>query len=98
MPIVQIIQEDSDDVRDKLLSQFLQSLGHSSRWLKIEYKGEIPKNDFVAPYKKVWQLAPITTSELKREMALMDSLLHVSEKTEFDIERISKTLEDISDK
>lgn len=83
-PIVQIIQEDSDDVRDKLLSSFLQSLGHTSRWVKIEYKGELPQNEFVAPYKRIWQLSPITIHELKREKALMESLMKANDSSLMD--------------
>lgn len=35
-PVIQILQADSDDVRDKLLSHFTQQLGGSS-WCQIKW-------------------------------------------------------------
>lgn len=38
-PVIQILQHNSDDVRDKLVGQFLQSLNGSS-WCNIRWVGE----------------------------------------------------------
>lgn len=38
-PVIQILHPiESDDVRDKLIKAFLQSLQHASSWLKIEWQ------------------------------------------------------------
>ena len=68
IPCIQILQESSDDVRDKLLSQFLQSLMHTSRWCKIEYIGK----------EKIghrWSITPITPYDLHSEMKLMGATI-----------------------
>lgn len=36
-PVIQIIHRQSDDVRDKLVTSFLQSFGHSSNWASVEW-------------------------------------------------------------
>lgn len=79
LPVIKIIQEDSEDVRDKLLSSFLQSLAHSSRWIKIEYQGEFPQDQHLKPYKKVWQLTPIKPNEITEEIKLMNAVITATE-------------------
>ena len=69
-PMLQIIQEDSQDVRDGLVADFLQSLGHTSRWLKIEFKLWDEQNQ-----KRWWTISPITMEQLPDEMKLMTALL-----------------------
>ena len=72
-PVVRILQRKSEDVRDSLVSNFIQHLDHTSisRWLKIEYRGER------APDGQVWDLVPIesTIAALKEEMRLMQSMI-----------------------
>lgn len=36
-PVIQIVQRFSDDVRDKLISEFLHALGGQSSWCKIDH-------------------------------------------------------------
>ena len=75
LPVIAIAQESSDDVRDKILSQFLQSLQHTSRWLRIEYKGEAGATKLIAPYYHKWHLTPITPQELENEIKLMQAVV-----------------------
>ena len=76
-PVIQILSEESDDVRDKLIKSFLQSLQHTSRWCKILFMG----NQTVYPsngefYKEVfkWHIVPITPQEMPEEIKLMEAL------------------------
>lgn len=69
LPIIQVLNQQSDDVRDKLVTNFLQSLGHTSRWCRLLYIGNFSGNEH-APINK-WHIVPITPQELKEEIALM---------------------------
>lgn len=69
VPVIQILHKTSDDIRDKIVGNFVQQLDHTSisRWLRMEYK-----------YKRtdgalIWNIVPITSSidELEREAKLM---------------------------
>ncbi len=68
MPIIQIMQQDSDDVRDKLVAVFLQSLGHTSRWATVEYQNRIDDKD---GFRHRWIVRPVTVGQLKTESRLM---------------------------
>lgn len=72
-PVIRIISRRSEDVRDELVSNFVQRLDHTSisRWLKIEYKGEYNPDGYV------WQLVPVESSiaALKEEIRLMQSMI-----------------------
>lgn len=74
LPVIQIIQKDSDDVRDKLIRNFLQSLQHTSRWAVISYEGarEIIGD---STYGEVWKIYPITPQKLPQEMELMQTII-----------------------
>lgn len=73
MPVIQILQQDSDDVRDKLISQFLQSLGHTSRWGVIEYKHSIGGD---GQDKHKWFIKPLTVRQLAEvEMPMMEAVI-----------------------
>lgn len=82
VPVIQVLQQDSDDVRDNLIKSFLQSLQHTSRWCKITYKGNrskfAPPMDFDEPVH-CWQITPIKIQEIQNEMDLMWSVLHQNE-------------------
>jgi len=70
LPVIQILSRNSDDVRDHLIRQFLQSLQHTSRWVRIEYIDEwSSKEDGDKVYK--WLLKPIVPSDLSQEISLM---------------------------
>jgi|GEM_PF-2740228 len=71
-PVIQIIQyRDSDDVRDKLLSNFLEQFQGSS-WCKIQWSDG---NDFNRIH-----ISPIKPQELKAESAIMLEQHEVHEK------------------
>jgi hypothetical protein len=78
LPIIQIMSQQSDDVRDKLIQQFLQSLQHTSRWCKILYMGNRSVyNPKVAEidHTHSWHIVPLRPNEIKEEIALMQSVL-----------------------
>lgn len=83
LPVIQVLQQDSDDVRDNLIKSFLQSLQHTSRWCKIIYAGNSglmnadPKS-LAAEFHR-WQIVPIKPIEIQSEMDLMWSVLHAHE-------------------
>lgn len=72
LPIIQVMNQQSDDVRDKLVTNFLQSLGHTSRWCRLLYIGNFSGNEH-APVNK-WHIVPITPKDLKEEIALMQTV------------------------
>lgn len=69
-PVIQIIQQDSDDVRDRLISNFLQSLAHTSRWCTISYSGYGVTDDV-----KIWKVSPIKPEDISHEVDLMNAVL-----------------------
>lgn len=69
LPIIQVINQQSDDVRDKLLTNFLQSVGHTSRWCRLLYMGNISGLEHFPTNK--WHIVPITPKDLKEEIDLM---------------------------
>lgn len=78
MPVIQILARKSDDVRDNLVSAFLQSLQHSSRWCKILYNGNFgvwdSSTDQTRHEVHKWTISPMTPSELPEEMKLMEGV------------------------
>lgn len=66
-PVIQILwHHNSDDVRDKLLSNFIQSLGAQSSWCKINFVN----------YNEVTQantihITPLKNTDLKEHAKLM---------------------------
>lgn len=75
LPILQILQRSSDDVRDNLLQQFIQSLHHTSRWCRISYEGERSAN--LIDKEKVWRINTIRPLELPEEIKLMEATIEV---------------------
>jgi hypothetical protein len=78
LPVIQIMSQQSDDVRDKLIQSFLQSLQHTSRWCKILYMGNRSVyNPKVAEidHTHSWHIVPLRPNEIKEEIALMQSVL-----------------------
>lgn len=73
LPVIEIISIYSDDVRDKLISNFLQNLSHTSRWCKILYMGNA-SIDPIDP-KHRWHITPVKPEELEREMELMKGVI-----------------------
>lgn len=75
LPVLRILQSDSDDVRDKLVSSFLQSLGHTSRWAVIAYDGEVGVSYPGSDQTHRWFIRPITPQEIESEISLMQAVL-----------------------
>ena len=75
LPVIQILQIKSDDVRDKLVQQFLQSLQHTSRWCKINYIGNMGtwngQKDSTMDEAHKWNIEPLYVSEIPEEIKLM---------------------------
>lgn len=64
-PVIKVVLEDSEDVRDSLLKSFFQSLGGDSSWLRVNYENRvsIDEND-----KKTYvTLSPVKWTELEKE-------------------------------
>lgn len=69
-PVIQIISRNSDDVRDKLISSFLQSLG-GSRWCTIQWVGgTIGNPDHADQFARV-HISPVVSEKLRDELQLM---------------------------
>jgi hypothetical protein len=76
LPVIQVLSQSSDDVRDKLIQSFLQSLQHTSRWCKIIYMGnrsvfETREADTNPIHS--WHIIPLTPKELTEEIKLMQA-------------------------
>jgi hypothetical protein len=63
-PCIQLLSVHSDDVRDKLLKNFTQSLGGESMWCKIVCSG-------VGSDNGQWKITPITPRQLNDEWKVM---------------------------
>lgn len=66
-PAIRILQFKSDDVRDNLIQDFLQQLGHSSNWLKILFSSyPLTENG-----GQRITIRPISPEQLKEEAEIM---------------------------
>lgn len=74
LPVIQIVSKDSEDVRDKLIKSFLQSLRHCSRWTTIQFVGNnlSYKPDGGAD-SWTWKITPVTPDQLVEEIKLMQA-------------------------
>lgn len=72
LPVIQILQTPSLDVRDNLVQAFLQSLQHTSRWARFVYKGH-QKVDANEPPVHRWNIETIKPNELREEISLMEA-------------------------
>lgn len=81
LPVIQILQRSSDDVRDALIQQFLQSLQHTSRWCRIEYIDQYSDDAPLSANRTYrWRIKPIVPSEITKEIELAQaSNLHFYE-------------------
>lgn len=76
-PVIQILSQDSDDVRDRLIKSFLQS---TSRWCIINYIGEANTFEDLSINKTKWQIIPVTPKQLECEIKLMQACVAEIEK------------------
>lgn len=75
-PVLQILNYSSLDVRDKLLSVFIEGLGASPRWLKIEYAGQLDAG--INEKANKWLIRPIKHEQLTEEASLMYAWLNIN--------------------
>lgn len=71
--IIQIERETSSDTRDKLVSDFLQSLQHTSRWATITFVGS--RDKFPDGSCDTWKITPLTPQQLESEIKLMQAVI-----------------------
>jgi len=71
-PFLQVLRRQSSDVRDSLISQFIQDLGHDSTWCSIQYDNEF--EDEIGKVQR-WKIKPITRNQLTDELKLMKALV-----------------------
>jgi len=70
-PVLQILQtNDSDDVRDKLLSHFCQQFGGSS-WCTIKWVSQAPDNPNQNSFFNRIHISPIQSKDFKEQATLM---------------------------
>lgn len=69
-PVIQILQSRSDDVRDSLISAFLQTLQGISSWCRISRNKTFPVAD--ENYPDRWIIEPVSPQELKKEMDIIN--------------------------
>lgn len=100
LPIIQIVSRESDDVRDKLIKTFLQSLRHCSRWTVIEFVGNNNDRtpDGIAT-AWTWKLIPLTPDQLEKEASLMSATYNqyvlTSDKARKAVEEREPTLKEL---
>lgn len=67
-PVIQILKQGSDDVRDGLISHFTQQLGGSS-WCQIKWVGHYQDKDNV-DINRI-HISPIPPEDLKKHSEIM---------------------------
>lgn len=78
-PVIQILQNESEDVRDSLIKSFLQGREHQSRWLKIQFKGNRSTGETVHfSENNIYHISVIRPKDFKQEIALMEAILDPS--------------------
>ena len=65
-PVIQIISRKSDDIRDKLISLFLERLGGFSSWCKITCVTSSVSEEPIKNFQK-WRISPIRKTQFKAE-------------------------------
>jgi len=70
IPVIQILQQNSDDVRDKLLKAFSEQLGGSS-WCQIKWMPSFEVHEKENPTVNRIIISPIKPSDLKNQGEIM---------------------------
>ena len=86
-PVIQILQTNSDDVRDKLLSNFCQQFSGSS-WCQIKWVGHTPDNSNELPFFNRIHISPIKGDQFREQAAVMIEQAEVNEHYEKSLEII----------
>jgi hypothetical protein len=68
-PVIQIVSRNTDDIRDKLIKSFLQSLGGNS-WCKIYCEAASTHDEPDRQFQR-WKISAIKPSGLKTEAETM---------------------------
>lgn len=76
-PVIEILSRQSDDTRDKILRNFIQSLGHSTRWCTINYIGQHSDG---GESTHRWHIIPVKKEDIIKEMELMNAVLNTDGK------------------
>jgi hypothetical protein len=67
-PVIQVIRRPSDDTRDSLLGNFFEQAGYSSRWIRVEYKGEATDSG------RRYHLSFVKPEQIVEEIELMQAV------------------------
>lgn len=79
-PVLHIAKKSSEDVRDDLLSAFIESFpSWANRWAKVIYKGE-DLSEGVRGQTLHYHIVPMSANDLINEMKLMTAYLNAVEK------------------
>jgi len=65
-PVITIEQTESDDVRDKLVKNFLDSLGNYSYWCRVDFHPMTENAD-----TRIANIVPLRLDELEKEISFM---------------------------
>ena len=72
-PVIKIsLDKSSDDVRDKLLRTFFESLGHASNWLLVKFEGEDKYG------RSLITLSPVSPDRLKYNSEQMTDCIGIA--------------------
>lgn len=75
-PVIQVVSQDSDDTRDKLIAHFLEGRQSLSRWLTIQYKGEkLPHPVTGEGRGSIFHLTVVPPKDFRQEIKLMEAAL-----------------------
>ncbi len=69
-PIIQILQKNSDDVRDKLIKSFTEQFGGSSSWCKIQWKDSSLVSDMPNAFQRI-AITPLKAEDFEKEAGSM---------------------------
>lgn len=64
-PFFQVKVAATDDMRDRMVAQFFERLGHQSTWAKVTPAPPVSEGGWV------WKIEPITPQQLSEESHIM---------------------------
>lgn len=72
LPYIRVIPDrNSDDVRDKLINEFRNKLGHASSWCRVRF------DDTGVSGKPMFTIEPISVHTLQDELEMMQNVIKV---------------------
>lgn len=84
IPTIQIIRAHSDDVRDKLVSAFFETLQNESTWAKILFQS-YRMEDGTGVSHSVYRIYPIPPDDLSTESQIMAEQARVQKSASIDV-------------